>query len=76
MAAVKKLQMRIEDLFKWLGEFVTVEKEDRQYLCHLAEKGYDQGKKVDAFLQFAEMMKGQNRILAGKRFTVKIVWRS
>ena len=62
LAAVKKLQMRIEDLFKWLGEFVTVEKEDRQYLCHLAEKGYDQGKKVDAFLQFAEMMKGQNRI--------------
>lgn len=62
LAAVKKLQMRIEDLFKWLGEFVTVEKEDRQYLCHLAEKGYDQGKKVDAFLGFAEMMKGQNRI--------------
>ena len=62
LAAVKKLQMGIEDLFKWLGEFVTVEKEDRQYLCHLAEKGYDQGKKVDAFLQFAEMMKGQNRI--------------
>ena len=62
MAAVKKLQMGIEDLFKWLGEFVTVEIEDRQYLCHLAEKGYDQGKKVDAFLRFAEMMKGQNRI--------------
>lgn len=62
LATVKKLQMGIEDLFKWLGEFVTVEIEDRQYLCHLAEKGYDQGKKVDAFLQFAEMMKGQNRI--------------
>ncbi len=62
LAAVKKLQMCIEELFKWLGEFVTVEKEDRQYLCHLAEKGYDQGKKVDVFLGFAEIVKGQNRI--------------
>ena len=64
LAAVKKLQLRIEDLFKWLGEFVTVEKEDRQYLCHLAEKGYDHGKKMDVFLQFAGMIKGQSRIFS------------
>ena len=64
MAAVKKLQLRIEDLFKWMGEFVTVEKEDRQYLCHLAEKGYDHGKKMDVFLQFAGMIKGQSRIFS------------
>ena len=64
LAAVKKLQLRIEDLFKWMGEFVTVEKEDRQYLCHLAEKGYDHGKKMDVFLQFAGMIKGQSRIFS------------
>lgn len=62
VAALKNLQIQVAVLLKWLPEFFEVEETDKRYLCHLAEKEYDEGNKLPAFLKFAEMVEKQKEI--------------
>lgn len=61
-AALKKLQIQMSGLLKWVGDFFEVEEIEQRYLCHLAEKEYDDEKKTQAFLAFAETIKRQKDI--------------
>lgn len=62
VAELKRLQIRMSELLKWASKFFEVEETDKRYLCHLAEKGYNEDKKLQVFLHFAEQIKGQKEI--------------
>ena len=62
VAVLKKLQIQISELLKWVSEFLEIEETDKQYLCHLAEKEYNEDKKIQVFLHFAEMVRVQKDI--------------
>ncbi|TCS77696.1 ATP-binding protein [Muricomes intestini] len=62
VAELKNLQIQMSGLLKRIAEFLEVGEMDKQYLCHLAEKEYDEDKKLQVFLHFAEMVKAQKNI--------------
>jgi len=62
VAMLKKLQIQLSELLKWVSEFLEVGESDARYLCHLAEKEYNEERKLHVFLHFAEMVKAQKAI--------------
>lgn len=62
VAVLKTLQIKMAELLKWIPEFLEIEETDKRYLCHLAEKEYDEGKKFHAFFNFAEMAEKQKEV--------------
>lgn len=62
LAKVKRLQRQMEDLLSWTGELFSVSEEDRRYLCHLSEKGYNEEKKTEAFLRLSRHIQNQDKL--------------
>lgn len=65
VSALKKLQIQMKELLKWILQFLEIEEMDEQYLCHLAEREYDEDKKLHVFLKFAGMAEKQKEIFWG-----------
>ena len=62
LSALKKLQLKLTDLLTWIGQYITVSKEDAELLCHLAEAHHRTEDKIDAFVRFGELVKRQDKI--------------
>lgn len=62
LAKVKRLQIQLSDLLKWVEKYLSVTEEDKKYLYHLAEKGFSEENKANAFLRFSGMLQEQNKI--------------
>lgn len=62
LAEVKKLQLTLRDICSWAEEYFTVTEEEKRILSNLAEKGIAEEKKVQVFLQFSRMIKGQEKL--------------
>ena len=62
LAEVKKLQLTLRDICSWAEEYFTVTEEEKRILSNLAEKGIAEEKKVHVFLQFSQMIKGQEKL--------------
>ena len=62
LAEVKRLQGDIQTLLGWFEEFVPMEDEDKKYLLHLAERGWKEERKVEAFQRLARTAGNQDKI--------------
>lgn len=62
LADLKKLQAAMISLLRWIEEYFPVEEEDKKYLFHLSERGFQEDKKTDAFLRLAKAAGNQDRI--------------
>ncbi len=54
LAKLKRLQMGIADVLKWLEDYLAVSEQDRKYLCSLAEMEFPTEQKIHAFVRFAD----------------------
>ncbi len=62
IAKLKKLQISLTELLKWIEEFFTFSKEEKESLCHLAEQGASAEKVIHAFARLGEMVGAQEKI--------------
>lgn len=62
LSKLKKLQIKITELLKWLEEFLAISVEDKKYLCHLAEQSFRAEDKMRAFVRLGEMVGTQDKI--------------
>ncbi len=62
LSKLKKLQIKITELFKWIEEFLMIPADDKRYLCHLAERDFKAEEIIRAFARLGEMVEAQDKI--------------